>query len=146
VGEDDYGLLLAAAGEALVLALAVEDEAVEEGAAWGGRVRDAEGEERVVDGGAVARKVVRHGVREGREGLHGGDHTDERDVSADELVQALLCHLLFRMVGASGRRRARGGGAGWLRGARAGGGGAREPAGGVSWWEAGKESKRDARG
>jgi hypothetical protein len=58
MGEDDYILLLAAAGEALVLALAVEDEAVEEGATWGGRVGDAEGEERVVDGGAVAREVV----------------------------------------------------------------------------------------
>ncbi|WVZ56320.1 hypothetical protein U9M48_006868 [Paspalum notatum var. saurae] len=68
VGEDDHGLLLAAAGEALVLALAVEDEAVEEGAARGGRVRDAEGEEGVVDGGAVARQVVGHGVREGGEG------------------------------------------------------------------------------
>jgi hypothetical protein len=60
------------------------------------------------------------------EGLHGGDHTDERGVSADELVQALLCHLLSRMVGESGRHGAqggaragaRGGGAGWRRGAR----------------------------
>lgn len=68
VGEDEYGLLLAAAGEALVLALAVEDEAVEESAAGGGRVGDAKGEERVVDGGAVAREVVGHGVREGGEG------------------------------------------------------------------------------
>jgi hypothetical protein len=74
--------------------------------------------------------TVRHGVREGREGLHGGDHADERGVSADEFVQALLHHLLSRMVGASGRRGARGGGAGWRRGAHGGGGGAREPAAG----------------
>jgi hypothetical protein len=59
-------------------------------------------------------------------GLHGGDHVDERGVSADELVQALLRHLLSRMVGASGRHGARGdaragawgGGAGWRRRAR----------------------------
>lgn len=74
VGEYDDRLLLAAAGEALVLALAVEDEAVEEAAAGGPggsgrrRVRDAEGEERVVDGGAMAREVVGHGVGEGGEG------------------------------------------------------------------------------
>jgi hypothetical protein len=29
------------------------------------------------------------------EGLHGGDHADERGISVDELVQALLRHLLF---------------------------------------------------
>jgi hypothetical protein len=158
VGEDDYGLLLAIAGESLILALAVEDEAVEEGAAWGGRVGDAEGEERVVDGGAVAREVVRHGVREGREGLHGGDHADERGVSTDEFVQNGRCERAARR---GLRGSARGGGMGWrrgarglaavgrvvaARGARAGGGGAREPAGGASWWEAGKESKRDAPG
>jgi hypothetical protein len=62
------------------------------------------------------------------EGLHGGDHADERSVSADELVQALLRHLLSRMVGASGRR------------------GACGLAASTSWWEAGKESKRDVRG
>jgi hypothetical protein len=45
-------------------------------------------------------------------------------------------------------RSARGGGVGWRRGARGGGVGRAswQPAVGVSWWEAGKERKRDARG
>jgi hypothetical protein len=82
------------------------------------------------------------------EGLHGGDHADERGVSADELVQALLRHLLSRMVGASGRAERRMSwhagwqrwGAWWRRGARG------LAAEGASWWEAGKESKRDTWG
>jgi hypothetical protein len=51
-------------------------------------------------------------------GLHGGDHVDERGISADELVQAR--HLLSRMVGASGRHsagRRTSWRAGWRRGA-----------------------------
>jgi hypothetical protein len=59
----DFCSLVAATGEVLILALAVEDEALEEGAARGRWVRDAEGEERVVDGGVVAREVVGHGVQ-----------------------------------------------------------------------------------
>lgn len=65
VGEDDDGALLAATWQAVVLALAVEDIAVDESGGGG----EAEGEDGVVDGGAGrVRVVVVHGVGEGGEG------------------------------------------------------------------------------
>lgn len=67
VREDDDRLLLASARKPLVLALTVEDVTVNEAIADVGG-REAEGEDGVVDGGAVAGMVAGHGVGEGREG------------------------------------------------------------------------------
>lgn len=64
-GEDDDGALIAAAGEAVVVALAVEDVGVGEG---GGGDGESEGEDGVLDGGAVGGLEVVHGVGEGGEG------------------------------------------------------------------------------